>query len=161
MIPCNDVQLKLYVPLDAKRQTLLDLLNSNSNTIHSSQNSVFCGQCNKKTPHKSSRDYNPDIFFVEIIRVIEKDGRWVKNPVKVSFPRSNLQLPGFSGSYKVIGSCHHRGTVSSGHCFTKVLTSGNLWYNLDDLKLKVFSTCPPGYDDDSVAVLLLGVEDKF
>ena len=85
MIACKDVQLNLYLPLDCKRLTLSDLLLSNSNATHSNRDSVVCGQCNKKTLHQSKKDFNPDIFFVEIIRVIEKDKKWVKNPVKVSF----------------------------------------------------------------------------
>ena len=159
MIPCKDVQLKLYLPLDCKRLTLSDLLLSNSNAMHLNRDSVFCGQCTKKTPHQSKKDFNSDIFFVEIIRVIEKDKKWVKNPMKVSFSVCNLKLPDFSRSYKVIASCHHRGTVNSGHWFTKILTANNVWYCLDDLMPKAIPTCPPGSDDDSVTVLLLAAED--
>ncbi len=81
--------------------------------------------------------------------------------MKVSFSVCNLKLPDFSRSYKVIASCHHRGTVNSGHWFTKILTANNVWYCLDDLMPKAIPTCPPGSDDDSVTVLLLAAEDKF
>ena len=75
-----------------------------------------------------------------------------------SFPLSNLKLPGSSRAYKAISSCHHRGSLK-GDWFTKELTKYG-WYELDDLK-KNSITKPPGYKDDSVAILLLVADDKF
>jgi len=49
---------------------------------------------------------------------------WSKNTASISFPITDVKLPGFSRSYRVVGTCHHRGTVNSGHWITKVLTNG-------------------------------------
>ena len=59
-----------------------------------------------------------------------------------------------------MGTCHHRGTVNSGHWITKVLTNGG-WHELDDLVGKSLVTSPPGVSDDSVTIILLIAEDKL
>jgi hypothetical protein len=110
VVPCMDVSLKLYVPPGLNQQLLSDLVTFNSNAVLSTKDIVFCGHCNAKTPHQSSREYDPDIFFIEIIRAFKKGNKWIKNPIRVSFPAANVQLPGFARTY--IASCHHRGYCS-------------------------------------------------
>ena len=101
------------------------------------------------------------MFLIEIIRVTEsKKHCWLKNSASISFPLERVDLPGFSRSYRVVASCHHRGSLTGGHWFTKVLTK-HRWYELDDLKTKNLVTNPPGVKDASAVVLLLIADDKF
>ena len=122
---------------------------------------VFCAHCNIKTSHKLSREYNPDLFIVELVRVTESSrNNWLKNNASISFPVMSLKLPGFPRTYRVISSCHHRGSVASGHWLTKVVTNSG-WYELDDLKSRSLPTSPPGLSDNSVTVILLVAEDML
>ena len=72
---------------------------------------VYCGKCNKTT-QKSSRDYfNPGLFVAEVIRVTQDEKGWVKNYLPLNFPIRDVKLPGFTKSYRVVATCHHRGTL--------------------------------------------------
>ena len=94
---------------------------------------MFCSRCKTKTTHTLSREYNPDLVLVELVRATLSSGNtWIKNLAKVNFPVTDLKLPGFSRTYRVVGTCHHRGSVNSGHWLSKVVT-GSGWYELDDL----------------------------
>ena len=66
----------------------------------------------------------------------------------------DLKLPGFLRSYSVVGSCHHRGSLNSGHWITKVLTSKG-WFDMDDLRSDSLPSGPPGVNDASVSFILL------
>jgi ubiquitin C-terminal hydrolase len=159
-VPSSDTSLKLYIPADCKQISLHDLITYNSNSVLSNSDAVFCGKCNVKTAHTLTREYGPELFVIEIIRVTGSQDRWLKNSVSISFPCSNLILPGFSKPYKVVGSCHHWGSLNGGHWFTKELTNLG-WYELDDLKAHNYITKAPGLKDNSVAILLLIAEDRF
>ena len=65
-ISCQDVSLKLYPSFEAHHLLLSDLVCSTSNITLSTDVSVFCGHCNVKTPHTSSREYNPDISLLRL-----------------------------------------------------------------------------------------------
>jgi len=132
----------------------------NSNVVFMDDDAVFCRNCNAKTSHSSSRDYNSDLFLIEFIRVTQVNNGWIKNSLPIDFPVQDLKLPGFSRSYRVIASCHHRGTLRGGHWFTKISTI-NGWYELDDLKPTCYRTVPPGTKDQTAVVLLLAAEDKL
>ena len=60
----------------------------------------------------------------------------------------------------MVSTCHHRGSVDSGHWLTKIAT-GSGWFVLDDLISRNLSTQPPGVSDNSVAVILLIAENKL
>ena len=60
----------------------------------------------------------------------------------------------------MVSTCHHRGSLNSGHWLTKIAT-GSGWYELDDLISRNLSTQPPGVSDNSVAVILLIAVDKL
>ena len=95
-------------------------------------------------------------LYFEIMRVTGHGGgsrNWSKNSIPISFPTQNLKLS--SRSYRVAASCHHRGSIKSGHWTTKVCTSTGTWYELDDLKGKPSVTNPPGTLDSSVPHYLL------
>jgi len=122
---------------------------------------VFCGNCNTKRAHSSSRDYTSDLCLIEVIRVSQiNETFWVKNSLPINFPVRDLKLPGFTRTYRVLATCHHRGSLQTGHWFTKISTNSG-WYELDDLKVKSLSTKPPGLYDQTVVVLLLAAEDNF
>ena len=59
-----------------------------------------------------------------------------------------------------MGTCHHRGTLNSGHWITKICTIDG-WFELDDLRGNNFPTIPPGTNDDSVTLILIIAEDKL
>lgn len=156
-----DVFLKLYLPPGGGHFTLANLVDYNSNAMLTDSDAVFCTHCNIKTSHKLSREYNPDLFLVELVRVTESSrNTWLKNNASISFPVTSLKLPGFPRTYRVISTCHHRGSVASGHWLTKVVTNSG-WYELDDLKSRSLPTSPPGLSDNSVTVILLVAEDKL
>ena len=161
----SDILFKLYIPFDAKSNTSLsDLWEYNSLSVLSDSEAVFCGKCNRKTTQTSSRECSADTLLIEIMRVNGHGGgshSWSKNSIRISFPTQNLKLSKLSRSYRVIASCHHRGSIKSGHWTTKVCTSTGTWYELDDLNVKPSSTNPPGISDSSVTVLLLIAEDKL
>jgi ubiquitin C-terminal hydrolase len=159
-VPSHDPSLKLYVPEDCKQTSLSNLVEHSSSSVLRGSEAVICGKCERKTEHTSSRLYDPDLIMMEIIRVTKVKRRWVKNNVAVSFPCSDLALPGFPRKYKVISSCNHRGSITAGHWFTKELTESG-WYELDDLKTKSVTTQPPGANDKSVVMVLMIAEDKF
>jgi ubiquitin C-terminal hydrolase len=131
-------------------------------SVLSDSEAVFCGNCNRKTTQTSSRECSADTLLIEIMRVTGHGGgsrSWSKNSIPISFPTQNLKLS--SRSYRVAASCHHRGSIKSGHWTTKVCTSTGTWYELDDLKGKPSVTNPPGTLDSSVTVLLLIAENRL
>ena len=157
----TDVFLKLYLPRGGHTFTLADLVEYNSNVVLTDSDAVFCGHCNIKTSHSLSRKYNPDLFLVEVVRATESSrNTWLKSNACINFSATSLKLPGFSRSYRVISTCHHRGSVNGGHWLTKIATNTG-WYELDDLRSKNSPTIPPGFNDDSVTVILLIAEDKL
>ena len=157
----SDVSLKLHIPPGREQVTLSDLVDYNSNVVLTDTDAVFCGHCNLKTSHTLSRDYNPDLFLMEVVRVTESSrNKWVKNNASLSFPVTDLILPGFSRSYRVVGTCHHRGSLNGGHWLTKLSTNHG-WFDLDDLKAKNLPTSPPGVTDNSVTIILVIAEDKL
>jgi len=158
----SDTSLKLYIPANCKQTTLEELIVYNSNADLRNADAVFCSNpgCNRKTEHTLRREYSSDLFIIEVIRVTESKSGWSKTSIPISFKSSNLKLPGSDKSYKVVSSCHHRGSLKAGHWFTKELTCDG-WYELDDLIPKNRVTYPPGLLDNSVVVLLIAANDKF
>jgi ubiquitin C-terminal hydrolase len=137
------------------------VVNLNSNALLSGEDAVFCGNCNMKTSQKQARDYdNADLLMLEIVRVTKLKNNWIKNSAPLSFDTKNLQLPGFLRPYRVVGSCHHRGSLVGGHWITKIQTQKG-WFEMDDLKRKCRKVGSPGVNDESVSVLLLIAEDRF
>lgn len=122
-------------------------------------NTVHCSKCGGKTLHSYSRSCNPDVLFIELFRVSTTPRGMVKNTDPISFP-TDLMLTGFSRRYRILGSAHHRGSLRSGHWFTKLCTTHG-WLELDDLKRNHLPTDPPGLCDRSVAVLLLVAADQL
>ena len=55
-----------------------------------------------------ARDYDPDVLLLKL-------DSWVKNGSKVTFPTVGVNLPNFSRFYRVLGTCHHSGSLSGGH----------------------------------------------
>jgi len=90
-----DVSLKLYFPSDAKQVALHELVDYSSKAVLARSEAVYCGHCDAKTTHTLSRDSDPDLFAVELIRVIDSNG-WIKNDSMVTFPVTGLALPGFT-----------------------------------------------------------------
>lgn len=158
---CNDVSLKLYIPIASRSVTLSDLVDYSSKAQLISNDSVSCGKCNIKTPHSLKREYNPDMLLIEIVRVTELKSGWNKNNCTINFPVTNLVLPGFSRLYRVVATCDHRGSLTGGHWLTNICTSGGHWYELNDLKQTSLLTRSPGIDDSSVVIILLIAEDKL
>ncbi len=158
---CNDVSLKLYIPIAIRSVTLSELVDYSSRTQLISNNSVLCGKCNIKTPHNLKREYNPDMLLIEIVRVTELKSGWNKNDCTINFPVTNLVLPGFTRLYRVVATCDHRGSLTGGHWLTNICTSGGNWYELNDLKQTSLLTRSPGIDDSSVVIILLIAEDKL
>src|SRR6185312_5951273 len=157
----DDISLKLHLPAGCNKITLFDLVNFNSNTTLTGKDAVFCGKCRLRTSQQQSRTFKPDLLIMEVVRArAHGNNFWSKNTSSISFPITDVKLPGFSRSYRVVGTCHHRGTVNSGHWITKVLTNGG-WHELDDLVGKSLVTSPPGVSDDSVTIILLIAEDKL
>ena len=98
---------------------------------------------------------------MEIVRVTQSSPTtWRKNCASVSFDFKNLKLPGFDRLYKVVSTCHHHGSINSGHWFTKVLTQKG-WFEMDDLKAKCSTTRPPGVTDNSVTLILMVGQNKL
>ena len=154
----NDVFLKLHLPPGSLDFTLVNLVDYNSNVVLTDNDAVFCGHCKIKTPHKLSREYNPDLFLIEVVRATESSrNTWLKNDASIHFPVPSLKLPGFPRTYRVVSTCHHRGSVNGGHWLTKIATNTG-WYELDDL---IPRNVPPGVSDNSVTVILLIAEDKL
>ena len=160
----SDILLKLYLPQDVKNGICLsDLMVYNASSALSGREAVFCGTCSRKTSQTCSRDYSSDVILIEVIRVSDLGGsqRWSKNSLPISFSTRNLNLAGLVRSYRVAASCHHTGSIGSGHWVTKVCTAADVWYKLDDLTTKSSITDSPGVSDSSVVVLLLVAEDKL
>jgi hypothetical protein len=108
----SDVFLKLHLPVGRIDFTLAELVDYNSNVVLSDSDAVFCGQCNVKTSHNLSREYNPDLLVMEVVRATEASrNTWVKNDASLNFAVTNLKLPGFPRTYRVVSTCHHRGSV--------------------------------------------------
>ena len=96
-----------------------------------------------------------------IIRVTETSrNNWLKNGSPVNFTTVGVNLPGFSRFYRVVGTCHHSGSLTGGHWFTKVCTTLG-WYELNDLRSQNLITAPPGLNDDSVVLILLIADNKL
>ena len=86
---------------------------------------------------------------------------WTKSFVPISFPSSGIRIPGSSKRFRVIGTCHHTGSLHSGHWFTKVVTNSGTWFELDDLKPSSLQTSSPGLSDSTVVILVLVAEDML
>lgn len=158
---CRDMSLKLHIPSSCNSISLQNLVEFNSTSNLTGDNAVYCGTCKTKTSQKVSRSYNPDLCLVEVIRVTRSSGNiWGKSHASLSFSLKDLRLPGFERGYRVVGTCHHRGTLNSGHWITKICTN-NGWFELDDLRGNSFPTSPPGTNDDSVTLILIIAEDKL
>jgi hypothetical protein len=99
------------------------------------------------------------VFFIELFRVTNTSRGMFKNTDPIGFS-TELMLSGFSWTYRVVASAHHRGSLRSGHWFTKFCTPRG-WLELDDLRKKHVPTDPPGVRDKSVAVILLIAVDKL
>ncbi len=156
----SDVSLKLYIPPDKKCVSLADLVAHNSRGFLDRRDAVYCGKCLLNTPHSMTHDYDPDVLLIEIIRVTDAGSRWIKNGSPITFPTVGVNLPNFSRFYRVVGTCHHSGSLSGGHWLTKACTARG-WYELDDLKPENTPTNPPGDNDDSVVLILLVVDNKM
>jgi len=155
-----DVSLRLYIPGNLTQISLPDLVDFNSKVTLQKCDAVYCGKCKDKCTHFSHREGDPDSFFIEVIRVTESKRSWRKNNICINFPISNLKLPGFPRSYRVVASCHHRGSLFGGHWFTKMSTKLG-WYELDDLRSENILSTPPGLRDNTAVVLLLLAEDRL
>jgi ubiquitin C-terminal hydrolase len=120
-------------------------------------NTVNCSNCGTSTIHTYSRSCNPDVFLIELIRITNTARGLTKNMNPIRF-LPEVKLPGFSRSYRVVASAHHRGSLRGGHWVTRVCTV-NGWFEVDDLRRKHMVTDPPGVSDDSVVVILLVASD--
>jgi ubiquitin C-terminal hydrolase len=154
----KDFLCKLYLPPKVgNRCTLFDILQFNSEVP--SLSSVFCGRCDRKTDHSAKWEHNAGILILEIVRATERRMNngisWKKNCVPISFPVSGIQIPGSGGTYRVISTCHHRGSIRHGHWLTKIRTQNNIWYEIDDLKHSHSVTSAPGTNDTDVVLLML------
>lgn len=147
----------MYFPPDRKLFTLEELVDYNSKVSLVGDNSVNCSNCGSSTTHTYLRSCNPDMFLVELIRVTDTTQGLVKNMDPIRF-LTDLKLPGFSRSYRVVASAHHRGTLRGGHWVTKLCTT-NGWFEVDDLRRKHFATDPPGISDESVVIIVLVASD--
>ena len=75
----------------------------NSNAVLDGDNAVYCGRCKVKTPHRLTREFDPDVLLIEIIRVTETSrNNWLKNGSPVNFTAVGVNLPGFSRFYRVV-----------------------------------------------------------
>jgi ubiquitin C-terminal hydrolase len=98
---------------------------------------------------------------MEVVRATEASrNTWVKNDASLNFAVTNLKLPGFPRTYRVVSTCHHRGSVGSGHWLTRIVTNAG-WFELDDLIPQNLLSSPPGVRDKSVTIILLIAEDKL
>jgi ubiquitin C-terminal hydrolase len=158
---CDEVSAKLHLPPGKPHINLSDLVDYNFNTTLSGTDAVFCGNCKTKTSQQQLQTLNSDVCLMEVVRAKEVKGYWSKNFAKITFPLTGIKLPGGSRVYRVVSTCHHRGSVNSGHWTTKELTLNGGWYELDDIKGNSLLTGPPGVMDDTVTLLLLIAEDKF
>ena len=84
---------------------------------------------------------------------------WKKNCLPISFPVSGIQIPGSESTYRVISTCHHRGSIRYGHWLTKIQTQNNIWYEINDLKHNHSVTSAPGINDTDVVLLMLVSEN--
>jgi len=109
------------------------------------------------TTHSYLRSCNPDVFLVELVRVTDTTRGLVKNKNPIRF-LTDLKLHGFSRSYRVVASAHHRGSLRGGHWVTRLCTTTG-WFEVDDLRKKHVATDPPGVSDESVVVILLVASD--
>ena len=153
----RDMLLKVYIPPgDKKSVSLGELLEYNSSF---SSSSVNCGRCGIKTRQVSTRESCSDIMCLEIIRVtqnhLSRGLQWSKNCMPISFPTMGITIPGSEHKYRIIGTCHHQGSLRYGHWFTRVITTSNVWYELDDLRGYNIRTVPPGNLDSTVVILIL------
>ena len=102
---------------------------------------------------------SPDIFLIEIIRVMEskKHNRtiWKKNGT-IDF-KTSITLPGSDSKYVSL----ERGTIKHGHWTTKLLLQNGWWYEIDDLKGEHVRTTNPGFKNSSVVILILAKDTLF
>ena len=103
-----------------------------------------------------------DTILLEIVRVSQtRNGGWLKNNLRVTFPSSAFNLPGSTRKYRLIATCHHRGSLHSGHWFTRMRGTGSKWYEIDDLASHHREVQQSGKGDNSVVVFLLQAEDCY
>jgi len=158
----QDMLLKIYIPTGkVKSVSLKDLLDYNFINAHSEPS--LCGHCNLNTNQKTIWERMPNLVCLEIVRVTErktgsKQLRWSKNCVPISFPTSGIRLPGSLSSFRLIGTCDHKGTLYSGHWVTRTYCRSDTWYEADDLKSHNVIINRPGINDTSVVLLLLIAE---
>src|SRR5690242_3645000 len=95
-----------------------------------------------KTPHTSVYDFGGPDSFIMVVRVAEERGL-CQNSLPIDFSTQT------SCSYRVVGSCHHRGSLKRGHWVTKILTKRG-WFELDYLKSHSSRTKTPGMVDQTV-----------
>jgi hypothetical protein len=93
---CADTMLKLHLPPGSTQISLSNLVDYNFNTTLTGADAVFCGNCVSKTQQSQTRSLNPDLCLLEVVRVKEVKGYWSKNGAKLSFPLTDIRLPGFS-----------------------------------------------------------------
>jgi hypothetical protein len=159
----QDFLSKLYIPTGLRKISLSDLFDYNFRTI--TDDATYCGKCQIKTSQKVTRDYFPDLLCFEIIRIRDNSstgiGRWIKNNLPITFSTDGIKLPGSDKLYDVIASSHHKGSLNHGHWITKFRTEDSVWWEADDLRLKVIRTAPPGCHDHSVSILVLLAKNRF
>jgi ubiquitin C-terminal hydrolase len=155
----KDLLFKLYIPPTHTHCTLTDLLDYNT-TVSMRDNSIFCGRCSKKTDHYLTAELVSNFVILEVIRVSDAkgSGSFFKNNIPISFPTSGISIPGCRSKYQVVATCHHRGTLNSGHWFVKLKTANQTWWVCDDLRPTNSVTNPPGTRDSSVVLLFLVAE---
>jgi len=122
---------------------------------------VNCAKCGVKTAHSSRREHHSDLLFLEIIRVSRANTYWSKNYTCINFPLNGIVFPGSDRKYRVIATCNHKGTLHSGHWFTKLRMKENRWFALDDLQPKHLVTDAPGVRDSTTVLIAMIAEDKM
>ena len=158
----HDLLFKLYIPPGSKTKCSISQLFDYNTSADFLDQSISCGKCCQRTGHQLSYEHQSDIIMLEIIRVSEKKRgnriTWRKNMLPISFPTSGISVPGTDRKYQVVASCHHRGTLRSGHWITKLMIADRNWHEFDDLRSDIFVTQAPGVNDSSVVVLFLRAE---
>ena len=94
-------------------------------------------------------------MIFEIIRVTKANTHWIKNSIPISFPVNGLVFPGSDRKYSIIGTCNHKGSLGSGHWFTKLRMNDGRWFVLDDLQPQHSVAAAPGTGDSSTVLLVL------
>ena len=152
-----DSALKLYFynsPMRKKSFLLQDLINRNSRVFLSGNNQVRCGKCKRDTPQESSCSFNGELILIEIVRVIFKDEKQ-RNDSSVFFPLKGISLPEMPGTFSPIATCHHTGSLDSGHWFARVRLSNDSWYEIDDTKGRHAVITSVGESSGSASLVML------